>query len=74
MSDEEPKTTLIALTYIESHPDKCRTFLGIFSTEEKAMEKMRQHMAYEKQNLPYANISEYNYYFDETELDSMCHY
>lgn len=61
--------TLISLTYIESHPDRERTFLGIFSSEAKATEAMNRHMLREKMRLPRASIGEWNYYFDEAELD-----
>lgn len=61
--------TLFALYYTESHPDRQRTFLGIFSSEEKAKEAMLRHMAREKELLPRASIGEWNYTFDEAVID-----
>jgi hypothetical protein len=61
---------LISLSYTEGHPDRCRTFLGIFSTMERAREAMGRHMSNEKQRLPYARISRWNYTFDEARLDA----
>lgn len=61
--------TLISLCYTESHPDRQRTFLGIFSSEERAKEAMLRHMRQEKLALPLASIGEWNYTFDEAVLD-----
>jgi len=59
-----------AVTYVESHPDKDMTFLGVFSSEEKAEEAMCKHMAQEKVRLPRAYISESNYHFHECILNT----
>jgi hypothetical protein len=61
--------TLTALYYTESHPDRQRTFLGIFSSEEKAKTAMLRHMVAENLRLPNASIGEWNYTFDEAVLD-----
>jgi hypothetical protein len=68
--DTAEAPTLISLSYTEGHPDKCRTFLGIFSTMERAQEAMGRHMSSEKQRLPYASIGEWNYDFNEAQLDA----
>jgi len=60
---------LCALTYTEGHPDRERTFLGIFSSEDNAKVIMREHMAQEQARLPHASIREWHYTFDETTLD-----
>ena len=61
--------TLYSLTYTESHPDRDRTFLGIFSSEERAKVAMLEHMRQEKLSLPNAHIAEWDYSFDEAILD-----
>lgn len=61
---------LVALYYTENHPDRDRTFIGIFSSEEKAQAAMRSHMAAEQKRLPYASIREWDYTFDEAILDN----
>lgn len=54
-------TAYFAVLYTENHPDKDRTFLGVFSTEEKAKEAIARHMAAEKARLPRAYISDMDY-------------
>jgi hypothetical protein len=66
----EVKPTLIALYYTESHPDRYRTFLGIFSSQELAEKKMAEHMRLEKRMYPQAYIDKYNYSFNKAELDN----
>jgi hypothetical protein len=65
------KRSFIALYYTESHQDRDRTFLGIFSKTELAKKKMQQHMTVEKARLPCASIDTWNYSFDEAVVDDM---
>lgn len=54
-------STNYAVLYTESHPDRAVTFLGVFSTEEKAQKAIDKHMADEKARLPHASINTWNY-------------
>ena len=67
--DEAEKPTCYAVLYVESHPDKERTFLGVFSSEEKAQKAIDEHMAAEKARLPRASIGSWNYSIFEGKLD-----
>lgn len=61
-----------AVLYTESHPDRETTFLGVFSSEEKAKEAIQRHMSAERSRLPHARIDEYNYQIFEGEIDQGC--
>lgn len=62
---------LIALVYTENHPDRETTFLGIFSSEEKAQKARDNHDAMRKATLPQlGNRIHGFYFFHESELDS----
>ena len=61
---------LHAVIYVESHYDKQLTFLGVFSTEEKAEAARDSHMESEQLALPRASINKYNYSIYGTEVDS----
>lgn len=60
-AEDDEVLTNYAVLYTESHPDKAVTFLGVFSTEEKAQKAIDKHMADEKARLPRASISPWNY-------------
>lgn len=70
ISEEEEKPTVFAALYTESHRDKMQTFLGIFSSEERAQAACDEHMVAEKRRLPRASIGSWNYQIFESELDS----
>lgn len=60
---------LIVVYYTESHPDRDRTFIGIFSSEEKAQKAQDAHMAREKARLPDAYIGDSCYTWDSAVVD-----
>ena len=62
--------TLISLSYTENHPDRERTFLGIFSSKEKAQEAQDEHDAWRRKSLPQLGKREHGFYhWDEVEID-----
>ena len=67
--EAEADVTLISLSYTEGHPDRDRTFLGFFSSEDKAKLAMNEHMKAEQTRLPSSYIAECHYTFDEAVLD-----
>ena len=66
---ENDPNTLTALVYVENHPDRHVTFLGVFTSREKAETARDLHLRMEQARLPGARISEYDYSFYEGILD-----
>lgn len=66
MDEENP---VFAVWYVENHPDKELTFIGVFSTEKKAQEAMEKHLADEQRHIPNANVSSSDYTIAECDLD-----
>lgn len=62
---------LIVVTYTESHPDRARHLVGVFTTEAKAQEAQDAHMRMEQRRLPDASIGSWNYTWDERVVDSL---
>lgn len=56
---------LYALYYTENHPDRERSFLGIYESEELAKKALLIDLGLEQKRLPEAHISESDYTIDE---------
>lgn len=63
---------LVVVIYTENHRDRQQTFIGIFSSRDKAAEAAEKHRAREQARLPGARISKADYFYYHCQLDEVC--
>jgi len=63
--------TLYAVLYTEDHPDRERTFLGVYGSPELAETAIERHICSETARLPSALMAQHNYEVFEGELNSL---